>query len=273
MQFKRLFSSSILRATAVSSICTGMLLGNSRAYAKDQDLQDAEEMLIEEEARTTRFYGARIRNFAENEDLKNEAVEIMHDKGHFTHVVFVIHNHLDHIIMKNLQTYSYGGKWRKAPLKTLLPHDANVSLATHPAGGLFAACSGLMSCDLDDFERRIHLMYYCPGSASRDNWLALSVTPISAKCGYDVWYAMNYGEHLAIDTQQLVKKGRWRWIKVRQGIKRRSKKDCCIEMPRFGCKVFAEMSGERASEVHLHFLPIDAPLPYKFKEYIIDEHK
>jgi len=176
--------------------------------------------------------------------------------------------------MKNMTPYSYGGKWRRAPQKLCLPHDANVSLATHPAASSVSACTGLLSFDLDDLERRIHMMYYVPGANTlHDNWLALAITPVTAKVGYDVWYASNYGSHTAIDKAQLIKKGRWRWMKVRQGMKRRSKKDCCIEMPRFGCKVYAEMDGYRKAECHLHLLPLDAEIPHHFGEYIIDEHQ
>lgn len=276
--FSRFCANSFFRFGIGASFCTLNVLTHNWsqhvAFAKSDPTDTTKETL--QEQKRASIFAVRVKNFRRNLDLLAEATDIIKAKGHRTSVTFVIHNHMNdtEYTLKNTQVYSYGGKWRKAPRKSIAPGDANVAIATHPSGSPVNACTGIVSFDLDDCERRIHLMYWVPGGAGlHDSWLSLAVTPTYAKPDYNLWYAMNYGSHIAVDTRQLVKKGKWRWVKVRQGLKRRSAKDACIEMPRFNCKVFAEMDGRMRSECHLHFLPLNSPLPYKFKEYIIAEQE
>merc|ERR1719483_1874459 len=87
------------------------------------------------------------------------------------------------------------------------------------------------------------------------------------------WDRLNNSEPFAIETPKPRGGGFYPEESFEQGMKRRSKKDCCIEMPRFGCKVYAEMDGYRKAECHLHLLPLDPEIPHHFGEYIIDEHQ
>eukprot|EP00494_Astrolonche_serrata_P022771 UN23028 len=58
----------------------------------------------------------------------------------------------------------------------------------------------------------MNFMYYAPGRNSvQSNWLAVAITPSNIKPSYDLWHAMNYGYHTAVDTRQVVKPGKWRW--------------------------------------------------------------
>jgi len=253
-------SSFALKAAAFSTLCTGL-------YFKESLIAFAEEKSLASD-----IFGIRIRNFRENYDLVEEATDLIKSEGGRVCCTMIIHNHTD-LIMKNSMVYSYGGNWKRAPRKTLLPGEAIIALANHPSCLGPTSLSGVLSFDLEDFERRMHFMYYVPPSDTfNDNWLALAITPVLHKPCYDIWYAMNYGVHTAIDTAQIVKKDRWRWLKVRQG-KKRSRKDCVIEMPRFGCKAYAELDAGSRTELHIHFLPLDADIPRKFYDKYPEHNK